>query len=444
MTVYRQVLRRQRKGDKMRWRRLFQGIAVAAIAMLFASACLSEEGGGGGGTSAAEGDGQVEILFGFGGDQSKGFQDGLNQWAQANGVTVKFSEASQSFDTIIRTRVQGNNLPDIALFPQPGVMMDIANSGKMQDLSALLDKTKIESTLVPGELAAGTSADGKLYGVPMSMNVKSLVWYPKKAFEAKGYKAPTTIAELEALTNQIKSDGTPPWCVGIESAAATGWPATDWIEDFVLRYGGPEKYDQWVKHEIPFNDGVVVQAAQEFEKLALAEGNVFGGRKAVVSNAFATAANPMFQDPPKCFLHRQGNFITQKDFFPESVRQNLDEEVGVFYLPGVDANNKPLLGDEDTKKVMAHMTSPEFEFADLAASSWISPHKTFDVSKYPDETTKKVAEFAYESTVFRFDGSDQMPGAVGAGSFWKGMTAWISGQQSLDEALQSIEESWPT
>jgi alpha-glucoside transport system substrate-binding protein len=93
---------------------------------------------------------------------------------------------------------------------------------------------------------------------------------------------------------------------------------------------------------------------------------------------------------------------------------------------------------------MAHMTSPEFEFADLAASSWISPHKTFDVSKYPDETTKTVAGIAYESTVFRFDGSDQMPGAVGAGTFWKGMTAWISGQQDLNEALTSIEESWPT
>jgi alpha-glucoside transport system substrate-binding protein len=132
----------------------------------------------------------------------------------------------------------------------------------------------------------------------------------------------------------------------------------------------------------------------------------------------------------------------------------LDDEAGVFYLPGTDANNKPLLGagdlagafsnDDDTKKVMAHLTSPEFEFANLAASSWISPHKTFDVSKYPDETTKKVAEFAYKATVFRFDGSDQMPGAVGAGSFWKGMTAWISGQKNLDEALKDIEESWPS
>ena len=412
----------------MRWRRLFQGIAVAAVAMLFASACLSEEGGGGGGSAAAgEGDGQVEILFGFGGDQSKGFQDGLNEWAQANGVTIKYSEASQSFDTIVRTRVQGNNLPDIALFPQPGVMMDIANSGKMQDLSTILDKAKLESTLVPGELAAGTSADGKLYGAPMSMNVKSLVFYPKKAFESKGYTAPTTIAELEALTNQIKADGTTPWCVGIESAAATGWPATDWIEDFVLRYGGPEKYDQWVKHEIPFNDPVTVQAGSEFEKLALADGNVFGGRKAVVSNAFSTAANPMFQDPPKCFLHRQGNFITQKGFFPEKVRTKIDEEVGVFQLPGTDANNRPVLGggdlagafssDGDTKKVLEYITSPEFN-GGTKEGSYLSPHKTFDVSQYPDETTREIAKLAYGSTVFRFDGSDRGLAPWG-GRFWR-------------------------
>ena len=86
----------------------------------------------------------------------------------------------------------------------------------------MLDIDQVKTTLVPGELDAGT-LDGKTYGVPMNMNVKSLVWYPKKAFEAKGYKIPKTIAELEALTNQIKADGTTPWCVGIQAGAATGW-----------------------------------------------------------------------------------------------------------------------------------------------------------------------------------------------------------------------------
>jgi alpha-glucoside transport system substrate-binding protein len=449
------VLRRQRKGDKMRWRRFLQAITVAAVGMLFATACLSEEGGGGGGGSGESGSGdkQVEIMYGFGGDQSKGFEGAMAEFQSSSGIKIKFTDASQSFDTLIRPRVQGNNPPDIALFPQPGLMLDFAKQGKLQDLGGILNVDQLKSSMVPGILDTGT-LDGKVYGVPASMNVKSLVWYPKKAFDAKGYKAPTTIAELEALTNQIKADGTPPWCVGIESAAATGWVATDWIEDFVLRYGGPEKYDQWVRHEIPFNDPVVVQAAQEFEKLALADGNVFGGRKGVVSTNFGTAINPMFQDPPKCFLHRQGNFITQKGFITEKVRANLDEEVGVFQLPGTDAANKPVLvggdlagafsKDEDTKKALEFITSPTFAFSNIAASSYISPHKGFDLSKYEDKTTQEIAKLAYAATVSRFDGSDTMPGAVGAGSFWKGMTAWISGQKDLDTALKEIDESWPS
>jgi alpha-glucoside transport system substrate-binding protein len=438
----------------MRWRRLFQGIAVAAVAMLFASACLSEEGGGGGGSGeSGSGDKQVEIMYGFGGDQSKGFEGAMKEFQQSSGIKIKFTDASQSFDTLIRPRVQGNNPPDIALFPQPGLMLDFAKQGKLQDLSGQLNVDQLRSSLVPGILDTGT-LEGKVYGVPASMNVKSLVWYPKKAFEAKGYTIPTTIAELEALTEKIKADGTPPWCVGIESAAATGWVATDWLEDFVLRYGGPEKYDQWVRHEIPFNDAVVVQAAQEFEKLALADGNVFGGRKGVVSTNFGTAINPMFSDPPKCFLHRQGNFITQKGFITEKVRANLDEEVGVFFLPGTDAADKPVLGggdlvgafssDDDTKKTLEFMTSPTFAFSNIKASSYISPHKGFDLTKYEDKTTQEIAKLAYGATVFRFDGSDTMPGAVGAGTFWKGMTAWISGQKDLDEALKEIDESWPS
>jgi alpha-glucoside transport system substrate-binding protein len=439
----------------MRWRRLFQGIVVAAVAMLFASACLGEDGGGGGGetSEAGAGDKQIEIMYGFGGDQSKGFEEAMAEFQNSSGITLKFTDASQSFDTLIRPRVQGNNPPDIALFPQPGLMLDFARQGKMQDLGGMLNLEQLKSTFVPGVIDTGT-LDGKVYGVPMSMNVKSLVWYPKKAFEAKGYQAPTTIAELEALTNQIKADGTTPWCVGIESAGATGWVGTDWIEDFVLRYGGPEKYDQWVRHEIPFNDPVVMQAGQEFEKLALADGQVFGGRKGVVSTNFATAMNPEFDDPPKCFLHRQGNFITQKGFLTDKARANLDEEVGVFQLPSVSATDKPMLGggdlagaftnDADVKAALEFITSPTFKFSNPEAFPYISPHKDFDTTNYAEQMTKTVAEIGYASTVFRFDGSDLMPGAVGAGSFWKGMTAWISGQQSLDETLKDIDQSWPS
>jgi alpha-glucoside transport system substrate-binding protein len=437
-------------------RKAIQRVALAAAVALGASACLSDSGdsgssGGGGGTKA--GDKNVEIVFGFGGDQSKGFKQSLAQFQQQSGIKIKFTEASQSFDTLIRTRVRANNFPDIALFPQPGILKDFVQQGKMTDLSTQLDVNKVQSDMVPGVLDAGKVGD-KFYGVPVSMNVKSLVFYPKKEFAAKGYAIPKTQQELVDLSNKIKADGTTPWCMGMESSAATGWVATDWIEANLLQEAGPETYDKWVNHEIPFNDPAVKKAAQDFESLVLSDGNVLGGRKQTVSTAFSTSANPMFNDPPKCFLHRQGNFITQSGFFPKAVVADIDNQVGVFQYPGQSAGDRPMLGggdlaavfngkDDDTKQVMAFLTGPDYPGYSEKAG-FLSPRKDFPLDKYESKLTQQIAQLGQKSTVFRFDGSDQMPGAVGSGSFWKGMVAWVSGQKDLDTALNDIEKSWPS
>jgi alpha-glucoside transport system substrate-binding protein len=427
---------------------------VAAVLALAATSCLSEEGGGGssgGGTTS--GDKNVEIVFGFGGSQSKGFQQSLKDFQQSSGIKIKFTEASQSFDTLIRTKVRAGNVPDIALFPQPGILKDFVKQGKMTDLGTQLDVEKLKSELVTGVLDAG-EVDGKNYGVPVSMNVKSLVFYPKAQFESKGYTAPTTQQELLDLTNKIKADGTVPWCVGMESGPATGWVATDWIEANLLEQAGPETYDKWVNHEIPFNDPAVKKAAESFETLTLAEGNVVGGRKQVVSTAFATSANPMFNTPPRCMLHRQGNFITQAGFFPARIVADIDNQVGVFQYPGESAEDKPMLGggdlaavfngkDDDTKAVMAFLTGPDYKGWSEDAG-FLSPRKDYPLTNYKHKITQQIAELGKNSSVFRFDGSDQMPGAVGSGSFWKGMVAWVSGQKDLDTTLKDIEDSWPS
>ena len=427
---------------------------AAAVLALAATSCLSEEGGGGssgGGTTS--GDKNVEIVFGFGGSQSKGFQQSLKDFQQSSGIKIKFTEASQSFDTLIRTKVRAGNVPDIALFPQPGILKDFVKQGKMTDLGTQLDVEKLKADLVTGVLDAG-EVDGKNYGVPVSMNVKSLVFYPKAQFESKGYTIPTTQQELLDLTNKIKADGTVPWCVGMESGPATGWVATDWIEANLLEQAGPETYDKWVNHEIPFNDPAVKKAAEAFETLTLAEGNVVGGRKQVVSTACATSANPMFNTPPRCMLHRQGNFITQAGFFPARIVADIDNQVGVFQYPGESAEDKPMLGggdlaavfngkDDDTKAVMAFLTGPDYKGWSEDAG-FLSPRKDYPLTNYKHKITQQIAELGQKSSVFRFDGSDQMPGAVGSGSFWKGMVAWVSGQKDLDTTLKDIEDSWPS
>jgi alpha-glucoside transport system substrate-binding protein len=154
-------------------------------------------------------------------------------------------------------------------------------------------------------------------------------------------------------------------------------------------------------------------------------------------------------------MFRQGNFVADEGGFPEDVLANLDERVGVFAMPGQTAEDKPVLGggdlagifsqdNEAAQELVQFLASPEFGTNGYGETgAWISPNTEFDTSVYPTETLRTIAEIAYQSTEFVFDGSDQMPGEVGSGSFWRDMTAWISGQQDAQTSLDNIESSWP-
>ena len=194
----------------------------------------------------------------------------------------------------------------------------------------VIDLEAVKKTLIPGFLEAAT-LDGKVYATPMRMAVKSLLWYPVPEFADAGYEVPTTHSELVALEDKIIADGKTPLCLGYESGQATGWVGTDWIEEYMLRTAGPEVYDKWVSHEIKFDSPEVREAFAKYEEVALRDKVVLGGREAILSTPFGDTANPMFKDPPECFLYRQGNFAT--GFFPEPVQADLAGERRRCLLP---------------------------------------------------------------------------------------------------------------
>ena len=266
--------------------------------------------------------------------------------------------------------MQGNQLPDVAVFPQPGVMRGIAKGGKLADLSDVLDSRTSRPT--PCRVRSSRKGeDGTHYAVLISSNVKSGVYYPKQAAQPAGLtEPPKTMDELVQITDKIAATGTTPWCFGIGAEAATGWPATDWVENLMVINYGTDVYNQWVNHEIPFNDPKVLDVLNQMEDLILADGHVNGGRAAAASNPFGTAGNVMFDNPPGCYMYRQGNFLTQPGFFPDDVVSNLDASVGVFPLPGKDASSKPVLGGGDmaglfsadnksAKKLLEYLTSTD-------------------------------------------------------------------------------------
>ncbi|MGY1807393.1 ABC transporter substrate-binding protein [Blastococcus sp. SYSU D00669] len=433
----------------MRIRSTIGAVATTGAVVVLTAGCLSEGGGGGGNENTSN---NITVMYAFSGGQEEGFQAEVNAWAEENDVNVEFQQTG-NFNQLINTRVQGNDAPDVALFPQPGIMRDMAERDLLLDLSDVVDQGD-QDAMVQGFLDIG-KVDGTLYAVPMSINVKSIVFYPSGPAQAAGLTPPETFEDLQALSDQVAATGTSPWCFGIESEAATGWPATDWVENLMLINYGIDVYNQWVNHEIPFNDERVLEVLNQIEDLLLAEGMTNGGRQSIASNNFNTAANPMFDEPPGCYMYRQGNFVAQEGGFPDEVLADIDNTVGVFPMPGQSAEERPVLGggdlagifskeNESAQALVQFLASSEFGTTEYGASgNWISPRTDFDVSLYPSETWRTISSIAYESTEFAFDGSDQMPGEVGSGSFWREMTAWISGGQDAQTTLDNIEASWP-
>ena len=436
-------------------RRRLATVGLGVSLALATTGCLqSGDSGGSGGSGEGGGgsaDGSVSILGAFGGAEEEAFVASLEAFEEESGIDVEYT-ADTDFTTTIVQRVESGDPPDIGLFPQPGGLLEL--SDEMTPIDDVVDVPAIEETLIPGILEAATK-DGTIYGAPMRVAVKSIVWYPKPQYEEAGYSTdPATFQELMAEAKKIQGEGVAPWCMGWESDQATGWVGTDWLEEMVLRLHGPEVYDQWVAHEIPFNDPKIVEALDAFGEIAKNEDMVLGGPDGILATNFADSMTPAFQDDPECMLYRQGNFAT--GFFPEEIQSNLDETVGTFYFPAYEGgyDGQPVLGggdlaatfngeDEDVQEVMTFLTSDQFGAEWAEAGGWLSPHATFDSSNYADETTRNIATLATEADVFRFDASDLMPKSVGSGTFWTGMVDWLEGASS-QEALTEIEESWPT
>jgi len=388
--------------------------------------------------------GAVTVLGVWGGDELSAFQEAVFPFTEETGIGMAF-EGTRDLAAVLTTRVEAGNPPDLAILPNPGQMYELAAAGNLVPIDSFMDVGQLQQDYAQAWLDLA-SYEGNLYGVFYKVANKSLVWYNPAAFAAAGYEVPTTWDELIALSDQIVADGGTPWCIGVESGAASGWPGTDWIEDIFLRTAGPAVYDQWVNHEIPWTDPAVKTAWEYFGQVAANEDYVWGGTTGVLSTFFGDSPVPLFDDPPGCYMHRQASFIT--GFFPEGVEEG---DYDFFPFPPIDPQwGTPVLGGADlivmfndtpeARQLLEYLASPEPQEIWAAAGGFISPHKGVSMDAYPDDLTRKMAEMVVSAEVFRFDASDLMPAAVGAGSFWTGVLDYVGGAD-LDAVLEEIEAS---
>jgi alpha-glucoside transport system substrate-binding protein len=451
--------------DIERMRKASKFVALSAVAMLGLAGCAAETTTTPTATSTGNGesvdtntlpagDGKVTIFGGYGEAQAAAFQQALDEFGAEHGIEITF-ESLASFDTDIVVAIESGQEPDIAMWPQPGGLKNLAQY--LVPLKDVFDISVPQSTLVPGwdQLAV---VDGEIYGLPVSANQKSLIFYNPQAFAANGYQVPTSEAELQALEAQIKADGSGyPWCAGIESGGATGWAFTDWMEQYVLALHGPEVYAQWVAGEVNFAGPEVSAAAAIISERLLGAGQVNGGGISMATDPFQNTA-PLFetggQAAGQCFMLRQGSFITA--FFPEDVQAEIAAEdfsrVNAFPVPAPAGGQAAVIGggdifavfngkvDQDVAKVAAFLASPDVLKYQVATGD-ISPHKTFDSSLYPNALVRTFGEGMANAAVFGFDASDQMPAEVN-GEFWAAGTEFVAGRLTWQEAAARIDSKY--
>ncbi len=449
-------------------RRRTAALSAGVSLALVLAACGGGGGGGGGGEAGGEQGGECAAYEKYGQHEGEEItvytsirdaegetlETSFEEFAECTGVEIKY-EGSGEFEAQLPVRVQGGNAPEIAFLPQPGLLQRFAEAGALKPASAET-KANAQQNWNPEWLEYG-SHEGQFYAPPLGANVKSFVWYSPKMFQEAGYEIPTTMDELMALSDRIAADhpDTKPWCAGIESGDATGWPATDWVEDFMLRTAGPETYDKWVQHEIPFNSPEVKEAVEAAGAILKNDKYVNGGLgnvQSIATTAFQDAGLPI--NDGQCWMHRQASFYAGN--WPEGTDVSENGDIFAFYLPAESAEgDQPVLGAgefvgafSDEPHVMEfqeYLASAEYikKRASLPSGSWVTAAKGVDPNVYKSPIDRLSYETLQDpEAVFRFDGSDMMPAEVGAGSFWRGMTEWINGAET-DKVLDDIEKSWP-
>lgn len=396
------------------------------------------------------------------GGEGEGFAAAIADFVKVTGIAVQIDSIGSSHETVLKTRIDGGSPPDMAVLAQPTGVLAYASQGKLIDVASFMsaDKLNAEFPSTIGLISEG----GHIWGIPTKADVKSMIWYPIKAFAAKGYTVPKTWDELVALSDKIVADGSHAFCASAGGPGdATGWQLTDWVEEVLLKTEDPQVTADWISHKIKFTDPKIKAAFDRVGSLLFKEGYVDGGGTAIVNNAMTEVMDPMFNGDtatPGCWMQKIPVWYGP-DFFPDK-RVNggdskyvIGEDIGIFPFPTISDTFKGAEGSADAIMVLADR--PEVRaFAEFLATpeglkNWItgkgvlSPNVKTPAEWYANNYKLKVAnDIASAATAIGFDASDLMPPAVGAGSFWTEISAWASANgTTTDATLQAIDASWP-
>ncbi len=391
-------------------------------------------------------DSTVTVFGPYVGTDADRFAEVIADFESATGIDVAYT-GSVDFVSDLRQRAVGNQRPDVAMVPQPGVVDTLVES----EVLAQLEPDTVQAVR---EGFGGTALEATpwnlRFAVPYRSNVKSLVWYRPDVFAENGWEVPRTLDELNSLVDDIDAGDTmAPWCFSVFAGSSTGWPATDWIEDLVLRRAGVDVYEQWAQGELSWQVPEIHDAFREFRELVVDNERSAGGLRAVLQTEVSSAGDPLFADTPGCAMYKQASFA--EDWFPGGTTVGPDDDVDYFVLPSGAADETGLVtaGDAavafadrpNVNRFMAFIASADGGRAWADDGGFVSRRTDVDLDQYYDDADAGVAALLQTQTTARFDASDMLPADVGSDLLWRQVTDWLNGSLKLDDLLASLDEA---
>ncbi len=389
---------------------------------------------------------KVAILGSWSGTILESFWAAVEPFSQRTRTAVSF-ESTPDVARVLAGRLDEGAAPDIAILPSVALAERYARAGCLVPMRRVLDVDRVAAGYPAGwpDLA---SVDGEPYGLLYRATNESLVWYRPAEFQHRGWAVPTTWSELVALSERIASLGLSPWSLGLKSRAVDGAAGTDWIESILLRTAGPEVYDRWVRHEIPWTDPALVQAFLRWGQIVGRPRQLSGG----VAGALATdpdeAALPIYLELPTAYLCLAGSaaqpLIAQR--FP---RQAVGRDYDFFPLPPLAVGAEaPIVAGADvlvvfreTPQVAAlvdYLASVEAQAVWAGRGGFIALSPAVDPASYPDPLSRRAARELFDSRVLRFDASAQMPPEVEL-AFCRAVCEYTANPGRLEAILQEVE-----
>jgi alpha-glucoside transport system substrate-binding protein len=364
----------------------------------------------------------IEVFSLWGGSEKAAFVKVAKQFTKKTGIKVKYTSA-RDFIPAIRTRLASGNPPDIAIVPRPGNLATLARQGVLKPLNSLgFTSSYLNENYSGAWLTLGT-VDGKLYGLPAKANSKSVIWYKPDSFAKYKFKVPTTWNQLITITKAYKAKGLTPWALGC-GPGPSSWTLTDWFENIYVRTAGPDKYQSLFTGKLPFDDSSVVKALNMMTSV-LNNNYVAGGIQGALGLTFQDGMAKVFsKSGAKAQLYMEGGFMGGIALGQINPTLKPGKTIAFFPWPSIDKQwGSPLVGGGDL--AVAFKDKPEirrflnFISSAAAGKTWvstgaiISPNKQVPAGAYPNLLVRAEAAQVKTAKVFRFDGSDQLPGAFG-------------------------------